>query len=161
MRTTFHKFFWLWQLPKEEAWINEMAEHGYGLVSTGRVTYEFEDIENGKYKYKTLFLKGSFGSEKIREFLKFMEEMDVHNAGHVSYPGHTVIYLRYDSSMNDFDVYSDLDSKIEYESALVSYLTFISLACALNLVLAVIIIKNIVKHINRIKSYKTEREIHE
>ena len=188
MRTTFHKFFWLWQLPKEEAWINEMAEHGYGLVSTGRVTYEFEDIENGKYKYKTLFLKGSFGSEKIREFLKFMEEMDVHNAGHVSYPGHTVIYLRYDSSMNDFDVYSDLDSKIEYESALVSYLTFaavinllcwmlnmtifitncmrgypsfISLACALNLVLAVIIIKHIVKHINRIKSYKTEREIHE
>ena len=60
MRTTFHKLFWLWQLPKEEAWINEMAEHGYGLVSAGRVTYEFEDIEDGKYRYKVLFLKGSF-----------------------------------------------------------------------------------------------------
>lgn len=188
MRTTFHKLFWLWQLPKEEAWINEMAEHGYGLVSAGRVTYEFEDIEDGKYKYKALFFKGSFTSEKIREFLKFMEEMDVHNTGHVSYPGHTVIYLRYDSSVEDFDIYSDLDSKIEYERTLVSYLLFativnllawvlnmtifitncargypsyISLACALNLVLAVVLIKNILNHIYRIKEYKTEREIHE
>lgn len=188
MRTTFHKLFWLWQLPKEEAWINEMAEHGYGLVSAGRVTYEFEDIEDGKYKYKALFVRGSFTSEKNREFLKFMEEMDVHNTGHVSYPGRTVIYLRYDSSMEDFDVYSDLDSKIEYEKTLVSYLLFaaimnlfawvlnmfifftncvrgypsyISLACALNLVLAVILIKNILKHVNKIKEYKVEREIHE
>jgi hypothetical protein len=188
MRTTFHKLFWIWQLPKEEAWINEMAEHGYGVVSTGRFTYEFENIENGKYKYKVLFLKGSFGSEKIREFLRFMEEMDVFNVGHVSYPGHTVVYLRYDSSMEDFDVYSDLDSKIEYERALVSYLliaaiinliawilnmtifitnclrgypSFVSLACALNLVLAVIVIKNIVKRVNRINEYKAEREIHE
>ena len=117
-----------------------------------------------------------------------MEEMDVFNVGHVSYPGHTVVYLRYDSSMEDFDVYSDLDSKIEYERALVSYLliaaiinliawilnmtifitnclrgypSFVSLACALNLVLAVIVIKNIVKHNNKINSYKAEREIHE
>ena len=188
MRTTFHKLFWLWQLPKEEAWINEMAEHGYGLVSAGRVTYEFEDIEDGKYKYKALFVRGSFTSEKNREFLKFMEEMGVHNTGHVSYPGRTVIYLRYDSSMEDFDVYSDLDSKIEYEKTLVSYLLFaaimnliawvlnmfifftncvrgypsyISLVCALNLVLAVILIKNILKHVNKIKEYKVEREIHE
>ncbi len=188
MRTTFHKLFWLWQLPKEEAWINEMAEHGYGLVSTGRITYEFENIENGKYKYKILFLKGSFGSGKIREFLKFMEEMDVYNTGHVSYPGHTVVYLRYDSNMSDFDVYSDLDSKIEYERTVVGYFTFaavlnlfawvlnmtifiinclngypsfVSLACALNLVLAVLLIKYILKHVNKIKSYKAEREIHE
>ena len=75
MRTTFHKLFFIWQLPKEEAWINEMAAHGYGLVGVGRFTFEFEDIEPGKYRYKEIFIKGSFGSEKTREFLKFLEEM--------------------------------------------------------------------------------------
>ena len=188
MRTTFHKIFWIWQLSKEEAWINQMAEHGYGLVSAGKITFEFEDIRPGQYKYKELFLKGSFDSKKIREFLRFMEEMGVDNVGHVSYPGRTVVYLRYDSNLEDFDVYSDLDSKIEYEKTLVSYLLFativnlaawvmnmaifiancangypsyISLACALNLVLAVILIINIVKHVNKINGYKAEREIHE
>ena len=75
MRTTVHKLFWIWQLPKEEAWINEMAEHGYGLVSAGKITFEYEDIESGQYKYKEMMLKGSFDSKKVRDFLKFMEEM--------------------------------------------------------------------------------------
>ncbi|MBP5472111.1 MAG: hypothetical protein J6Y12_05490, partial [Lachnospiraceae bacterium] len=97
-------------------------------------------------------------------------------------------YLRYDSSLEDFDVYSDLDSKIEYERTMVNYLLFatilnlfawvlnmtifftncvrgypsyVSLACALNLVLAVFLIIHILKHANRIKEYKAEREIHE
>ena len=26
MRKTEHKLFWLWELPKEEAWINDMAD---------------------------------------------------------------------------------------------------------------------------------------
>lgn len=41
------------------------------------------------------------------------------------------------------------------------YPSFVSLTCALNRVLAVIVIKNIVKRINRINEYKAEREIHE
>ncbi len=188
MRTTFHKFFGIWQLPKEEAWINEMAEHGYGLVSAGRITFEFEDIEIGQYKYKELMLKGSFDSKKVREFLKFMEEMEVKNVAHVSYPGHTIVYLRYDSSMENFDIFSDLDSKIEYEKTMVGYLLFaaiinlavwvlnmtifiincrerypsyISLACILNLILAVVILIDIIKRNRRIKSLTAERKIHE
>ena len=188
MRTTFHKLFWIWQLPKEEAWINEMAEHGYGLVAAGRVTFEFEDIEEGQYKYKEMMLKGSFDSKKIRDFLRFMEEMGVKNVAHVSYPGHTIVYLRYDSSLEDFDIYSDLDSKIEYEKTMVGYLLFaaivnlaawimnmaifitncinrtpsyVSLACALNLILAVVIFINIAKRNSKISSLKAEREIHE
>ena len=188
MRTTVHKLFWIWQLPKEEAWINEMAEHGYGLVSAGKITFEYEDIESGQYKYKEMMLKGSFDSKKVRDFLKFMEEMGVDNVGHVSYPGHTIVYLRYDSSLENFDIYSDLDSKIEYEKIMVGYLLFaaiinlaawilnmaifianclrgypsyISLISTLSLVLTVIIFINISKRNSTISKLKAEREIHE
>ena len=188
MRTTVHKLFWIWQLPREEAWINEMAEHGYGLTAAGKVTFEFEDIENGQYRYKEMMLKGSFDSKKVRDFLKFMEEMGIKNVAHVSYPGHTIVYLRYDSSLENFDIYSDLDSKIEYEKTMVGYLLFaavfnlaawilnmtifilnclerypsyISLACVLNLILAVAIFTNIAKRNRKISSLKAERNIHE
>ncbi len=117
-----------------------------------------------------------------------MEEMDVENVAHVSYPGHTIVYLRYDSSIENFDIFSDLDSKIEYEKTMVGYLLFaaiinlavwvlnmtifiincrerypsyISLACILNLILAVVILIDIIKRNRRIKSLTAERKIHE
>ena len=188
MRTTVHKLFWIWQLAKEEAWINEMADHGYGLVSAGRITFEFEDIEAGRYRYKELFMKGSFSSDKTRKFLKFMEEMGAANVGHVSYPGHAVIYLRYENTNEGFELYSDLDSRIEYEKTMCGYLvfaavinilawiynmavfiascmhsypTYISLLCSVNLILAVVIAVELIKRNNKIRSLKAEREIHE
>lgn len=131
MRTTFHKLFFIWQLPKEEAWINDMAAHGYGLAGVGRLTFEFEDIEPGKYRYKEIFIKGSFSSEKTREFMKFLEEMGVENIAHVSYPNHTILYLRYENTGEELELYSDLDSTIEYEKTMVGYLVGISIANAL------------------------------
>ena len=44
MRRVIHKFFWIWQLEKEQAWINEMASHGYSLEHAGRFTFEFDEI---------------------------------------------------------------------------------------------------------------------
>ena len=137
MRKRVTKIFWLWELPKEEAWINEMASHGYGLVDVRRLSFDFEDIEPDKFRYKSMFVKGGFESNEVRSFLKFMEEMGIENVGHVSYPGHTCIYLRYDSSFGDADVFSDLDSRIAYEKVLRFYLLvtgiFGALMTALNL----------------------------
>lgn len=188
MRKTEHKLFWLWELPKEEAWINDMADHGYGLVDIGRVRYEFEDIEPNKYRYKSLFLKGSYTSEKIRGFIKFMEDMGIMNVGHVSYPGRTCIYFRYENTGEELEVFSDLDSKIEYEKTLSSYLvfvgilnlfawiyntavfimncihghpTFISFLCIINLGLAIAIAIALVRINGKIKKLTQEREIHE
>jgi len=188
MRTTFHKLFFIWQLPKEEAWINEMAAHGYGLVGVGKITFEFEDIEPGKYRYKEIFIKGSFGSEKTREFLKFLEEMGVENVGHVSYPNHTILYFRYEDTGEELELYSDLDSKIEYEKTMVGYLigvsianiliaaynitlfvialihgtvSWISLLTILNLLIGVVSAIDIVKRKKRIKILESERVVHE
>lgn len=188
MRTTVHKWFYIWQLSKEEAWINEMAAHGYGLVSVGRLTFEFEDIEPGKYRYKEIFVKGSFTSEKTREFLKFLEEMGVDNVGHVSYPNHTILYFRYEDTGEELELYSDLDSKIEYEKTMLGYLIFVSIANLLvvayditvmifaflhgqasivyllsliNLTIGVLAAIDIVKRSKKIKALESERVVHE
>lgn len=188
MRTTFTKWFWIWQLPKEEQWINEMADHGYGLVHAGRLTFEFEDIEPGKYKYREFMFKGSWDSDKARGFLQFMEEMEIRNVAHVSYPGHTVLYMRYENNGTEPEVYSDLDSKIEYEKMLCSYLlplaiinllAFIynicvflsfmisgrfnpvSLVSFLNLGIAIAIFIQMGKKHEIIKKLQEERNIHE
>ncbi len=181
MRHRFHKLFYIWQLEKEEAWINEMAQHGYGLVGMGRMTFDFEDIEPGKYTYKNLFLKGTVKSEKNRPFLEFLEEMGIEMVSELRYPGHTCIYVR---SEGGFDVFSDLDSKIEYEKIQVRYIfavfilnlfaALFNLACAVQLgtfangiccgisgVLAVFLVVNAVKKANKIKKLKAERSIHE
>lgn len=188
MRKTVHKLFWIWELPKEEAWINEMAEHGYGLVDVGRFRFEFEDIEPDKYRYKSLFLKGSYTSTKIRDFLKFMEEMGIMNVGHVSYLGRTCVYLRYENTGEELEVFSDLDSKIEYEKTLFTYLifagslnlfawiynmaifimncfrgepTYYSLLCFLNFGIGIGIVIAIIRINRKIKKLTREREIHE
>ena len=188
MRTTFHKLFFIWQLPKEEAWINEMASHGYGLVGVGRLSFEFEDIEPGRYRYKEIFIKGTFTSEKTREFLRFLEEMGVENVGHVSYPNHTILYLRYEDTGEELELYSDLDSTIDYEKTMVGYLVGISIANALigiynitlfiiaashgyisfvllftiiNLIIAALSAIDIVKRKKKIKTLISERVVHE
>ena len=188
MRTTFKKWFWIWQLPKEEAWINEMADHGYGLVAAGRITFEFEDIDPGKYRYKELFMKGDFSSEKIRDFLSFMEDMGFQNVAHVSYPDHTVIYLRYENNGEVPEIYSDLDSKIEYEKTLCHFLIplgifnvlawvynmavwidfmikgyprAIQFISFINLAIAIMIFAKVGNKYQTIKELKQERAIHE
>lgn len=188
MRTTFNKWFWIWELPKEEVWINEMAEHGYGLVHAGRITFEFEDIEPGQYKYREILFKGSWDSDKVREFLQFMEEMGIRNVAHVSYPNHTILYMRYEDNGTDPEIYSDLDSKIEYEKMLCSYLlplaiinilafvynmcvfvsfllngrfSGINLLCFINLGIAIAVFIQISKKQSTIKKLQEERSIHE
>ena len=58
MRRVVHKLFWIWQLEKEQAWVNEMASHGYALEHAGRLRFEFDETEPDKYIYKEIFLKG-------------------------------------------------------------------------------------------------------
>ena len=54
-----------------------------------------------------------------------------------------------------------LNMTIFFTNCVRGYPSYVSLACALNLVLAVFLIIHILKHANRIKEYKAEREIHE
>ena len=190
MRSKFHKLFWIWQLDKEESWINDMAAHGYALVHAGRFcNYEFDEVEPGKYIYKSLFLKGSGDSTKNREYYRFLDEMGIETVSTFWYPGNCVVYLRAlrDDYPNGIELYSDIDSRINYENTLRWYLLGIGIYAALTAVynmvvaflphnsftpvniicsvvmavLAVYLFINFAKKSNKIRELRKEREIHE
>lgn len=126
MRHVFHKWFFIWNLDKEENWINNMASHGYSLVRAGRFSFEFDETEAGKYKYKTLFLSGSANSAKNTDFYKFIEEMGIEVVCTLNYPGTCCVYTR--GLATDFpdgiEYYSDKDSRIKYLRTSLFYFIF-------------------------------------
>ena len=139
MRRVIHKIFWIWQLEKEQAWINEMASHGYSLEHAGRLTFEFEETEPNKYIYKELFLKGWGESAENIKYFKFLEEMGIKVVCYINYPGTCWVYVRVlkEEYPNGIELYSDIDSKIQYQKTMAFYMIFVSvitfLAASLNL----------------------------
>ena len=127
MRRVIHKIFWVWQLEKEQAWINEMASHGYSLEHAGRLTFEFEETEADLYTYKTLFLKGWADSEENRKYLKFLEEMGIKVVCSINNPSTTRIYTRALTAdyPDGIDLFSDIDSKINGMKVMSGYMIFV------------------------------------
>lgn len=57
MRKTVKKTFWIWQLEKEEEWLNQMAAEGWCLISVGYRRYEFEQVPPGLFTVRTDYLE--------------------------------------------------------------------------------------------------------
>jgi hypothetical protein len=61
-------------LDAQENWLNKMAQKGYRLISTGKMTYDFEECQPGEYQYAVEFVaQQSFTSAK--EYRTFLEEL--------------------------------------------------------------------------------------
>ena len=103
-RKTVTKWFWVWDFEKEEDWLNEMAMEGWALVSVGFLTYTFERCEPGEYIIR-LEMHGYDDS-----YLSFMEDMGAEYIGRVF----KWIYFRRASELGQFDIFSDIDSKIAH-----------------------------------------------
>ena len=130
MRRVIHKIFWIWQLEKEQAWINEMALHGYSLEHAGRLTFEFDETEPGKYIYKEIFLKGWGESVENIKYFRFLEEMGIKVVCYINYPGTCWVYTRAlrEDYPDGIELYSDIDSKINYQKVMAGYMIFVTVA---------------------------------
>lgn len=133
MIRTLHKLYFIWQLDKEEEWINNMAAHGYAMKARSKLgRYDFEETDAGKYVYKALFLQGSFGNKKNSDYFRFLEEMGIEVVCHSVYPGMALVYTR--GKAEDFpegiELYSDIESKINCLRAMALYLLFVVILCA-------------------------------
>ncbi|WFA09363.1 DUF2812 domain-containing protein [Tissierella sp. Yu-01] len=61
-------------LDTQENWLNKMAQKGYRLIRTGKMTYDFKECQSGEYQYAIEFVaQQSFKSEK--EYRTFLEEL--------------------------------------------------------------------------------------
>lgn len=104
MRKTVRKWFWVWDFEKEERWLNEMALSGWVLDKVGFCRYEFISCEPGEY---TVRLEMHTYDE---EYLRFMEETGAQYIGRVF----QWIFFRKKTADGEFDIFSDLDSKINH-----------------------------------------------
>lgn len=97
-------------LEKEETWLNNMCKNGYALRDISNGYYVFEPCDPGKYIYRIEFLKQEIFQKEKHSYLELMQELKVEpvasfNRWH---------YFRRDSSLGEFEIYSDIDSQIEH-----------------------------------------------
>ena len=114
-RKTIRKWFWVWDFEKEEDWLNEMAMNGWLLESVGFATYHFVRCEPGEYSVRLEMHKYD------ESYVSFMEETGA------EYIGRMVmwIYFRKKTEDGPFDLFSDIDSKIDHLNKIGNVLSII------------------------------------
>ena len=110
MRKIIHKWFWLWDFDKEEKWLNEMAAKGFVLVSVGYARYDFEDCAPGEYNIRLEMLKNTINHPESQNYIRFLEETGVEHVGSIF----RWIYFRKKADTAPFDLFSDIDSRINH-----------------------------------------------
>jgi hypothetical protein len=164
----------------EEKWLNKMAAKGYHLVRCAFGRYYFEKGSPGEFIYRLEFLDELPDHPDSRAYLEFLTETGVE---HVA-SNDRWIYVRRRFELGDFEIYSDLDSKIKHHKRISQMMTIfvipniVSALSLLNLsnildsnVLRIISIVNVITAMiltsvgvsqqRRIKELEKEKEIHE
>lgn len=102
------KFRLYYDKDEEIKWLNEMAEQGWAMESFFAGFYRFEECEKGRYLYQ-VDLGDTFGrvSKDYREFMEDTGAEIVQNWG-------WWVILRKLRSAGKFELYTDVDSKIEH-----------------------------------------------
>jgi len=99
-----------WDYMKEEAWLNEMSARGMALTDYSWCRYVFTDAEPGEYVYRIELLEHVPTHPESMAYIRFLEENGVECvATYMRW-----IYLRKKTAEGPFDIYSDIDSKINH-----------------------------------------------
>ena len=117
-RKKITKWFFVWDFDKEEQWLNEMAMNGWVLCSVSFCTYTFERCEPGEYMVR-LEMHGV-----DEDYIRFMEETGCEYIGRVF----QWIYFRRSSEYGEFDIFSDIDSRISHLNRIAISLLLIAIA---------------------------------
>ena len=114
-----YKWFWAWNFDKEEKWLNEMSEKGLQLTDVKVIRYKFDEGKPDEYTYRIEMLDEVPSNEKSRDYIRFLEETGVEMIGcYIRW-----VYLRKKKSEGDFDLFSDLDSRINHLSKILYLIT--------------------------------------
>ena len=123
-RKTIRKWMWVWEFDKEEDWLNTMAQSGWVLDGVGFAKYHFVKCEPGEY---TVRLEMHAPDD---EYLHFMEETGAEYIGRIM----QWIYFRKKTADGEFDIFSDIDSRIGHLDRIGKILSGVGIA---NLVIGI------------------------
>jgi len=108
MKYVVHKAYW--DFEKEERWLNEMSARGMAFTDYSWCRYVFTDAPNNQYIYRIELLENLPSHPESMAYLRFLEESGVEVVS--SYM--RWVYLRKPASEGPFDLYTDIDSKIQH-----------------------------------------------
>ena len=163
---TIRRLFWVWEFEKEERWLNEMAMEGWALQSVGWCRYTFERTEPGEYTIR-LEMHG-----RDEEYLDFMRESGAEFVGRVI----QWIYFRKRAALGAFDLFSDLDSRIDHLTRIGKMLQAVGMANLLiggvnvingsgigliNLLLATVLMYGLGRISGKREEMEKERQLHD
>ena len=124
MRKVVYKWFSAWEHEKEEKWLDEMCQKGYGLESVSFCRYEFAPCEPGEYSYRLEMLDNMPSHSESVDYIKFIEETGAEQiASYLKW-----VYFRKKREYGDFELFSDIDSRILHMKR-ISRLMSIGMAC--------------------------------
>lgn len=110
MRHTVYKLFGAWQHEKEEDWLNKMSVMGLQLIDVGFARYTFEEGTQNAYLYRLEFLEHWPSHPESIAYIRFLEDAGIEQVGTIL----RWVYFRKPAADGEFDLYSDLDSKIQH-----------------------------------------------
>ena len=117
-RKTIHRWWWAWNFDKEEQWLNEMAMEGWALYDAGFCVYRFEKSEPGEYTIRMEMHRCD------SEYIEFMEGTGAEHVGRCA----QWIFFRKKSSLGQFDIFSDIDSRVRHLNSLIKLMLLVALA---------------------------------
>ena len=165
-RKTVYKWFFVWDFEKEEQWLNEMALAGWMLDSVGWCRYTFRACEPGEYTVR-LEMHGY-----DPQYVDFMSESGAEYVGRVL----QWLYFRKKAADGPFDIFSDIDSKVNHLNAIARLLTVIGFMNlfigalnafngraigAINLLLASMLTYGLGRIHEKVQSLKRDRQLFE
>lgn len=110
MKKVVHRVYMAWEFEEEEQWLNEMSDQGWGLVKVRPFRYEFEQEEPGQYVYRLEYMKHCLRHADSRKYIAFMQETGAELVGTLK----KWVYFRRARTDGPFELFSDLDSRIEH-----------------------------------------------
>ncbi|MCM1256777.1 MAG: DUF2812 domain-containing protein [Roseburia sp.] len=118
-RKTIHRWWWAWNFDREEQWLNEMAMDGWALYDVGFCVYRFEKSKPSEYTIRLEMHRHDSA------YLEFMEETGAEYIGRCA----QWMFFRKKSSLGQFDIFSDIDSRIRHLNNIINLFRFIAIAC--------------------------------
>ena len=98
------RWFWVWNFDKEEQWLNSMAQEGWALNRVGLFLYDFVPCAPGEYTIRLEM------RNPAPEYLELMAESGAEYVGRYT----QWLFFRKRADRGEFDLYSDLDSRMTH-----------------------------------------------
>ncbi len=178
MLQTKYRVYFVWSHDKEEKWLNEMSKKGLHLVKTGFCKYVFEENQEKQYIYRLELLKQNIKQDEKESYLDFLRETGVEQVGQYF----NWVYFRKQYDEKEFEMFSDLDSKISHYNRMITLLMILFapnmlflvnsinnrnshplsiFTIILHLLIVIVSLYGTLKLVTKVSKLKTERNIME